>query len=104
MTFKFKQVYLIEGFKPVCINIDAYYTIENNFQRYLWPVKVLAKGQLTSCLEDSEEDFLPINNLAYFIITGGVTIVVCLLGCLFHFVRLMTFLKIGKVSLAVNTT
>lgn len=98
MNLEFKQVYLIEGFKPLCINIDAHYTIENDVQHYLWPVRILAKGEMTSCLEDSEaEDFLPINNLAFFITTGVITIVVCVIGCLFHFVRLMTFFRIGKV-------
>lgn len=98
MNLEFKQVYLIEGFKPLCINIDAHYTIENDVQHYLWPVRILAKGEVTSCLEDSEaEDFLPINNLAFFITTGVVTIVVCVIGCLFHFVRLMTFFRVGKV-------
>lgn len=98
MNFKFKQVYLVEGFTPVCILIDAHYTIENDVQHYLWPVRILAKGALTGCLEDSEEDFLPVNNLAFFLTTGAITIVVCIIGCLFHFVRLTSFLKVGKVS------
>ena len=100
MNFKFKQIYLIEGFKPVCIQIDVDYTIQNDFQYYLWPVMILAKGELTSCSEDSEEkDFLPIKNLGFFITTGAVTVTVCVIGCFFHLFRLMTFFKIGKVSL-----
>ena len=99
MDFKFKQIYLIEDFKPICIQIDAHYTIENDIQHYLWPVTILAKGELTSCSEDSvEKDFLPINNLGFFITVGAITVTVCVFGCLFHFVRLLTFLKIGKVS------
>ena len=99
MNFKFKQIYLIEGFKPVCIRIDVQYKIENDVQHYLWPVTIIAKGELTGCLDDSEKDFLPISNLKYFIITGAITVVVCVIGCLFHCFRLVAFIKMGKVSL-----
>ena len=98
MEFKFKQIYIVEGFHPFCIQIDANYTIENNVQHYLWPVRILAKGQLTNCFDESEEkNFLPVSNLAFFVTAGAITIVVCVIGCLFHFIRLVTFLKMGRV-------
>ena len=98
MNFKFKQVYLIEGFKPFCIQISADYTMENDIQHYLWPVRILVKGKLIGCDNESKENFLPINNLGFFINVGVITITVCVIGCIFHFTRLMTFLKVGKVS------
>ena len=99
MEFKFKQIYLLEGFKPVCLQIATYYAIQNDAQRYLWPVVILAKGELTNCDKESEENFLPFNNLGFFITAGVATFIVCLIGCLFHFIRLLAFLKVGMVSL-----
>ena len=45
IQFHFKQVYLVEGYKPICIQIEItvyYNSIKNDFSHYLWPLGITA--------------------------------------------------------------
>jgi len=101
MDFKFEETYLVEGHKPFCIQIEARYYMENDHQQYLWPVKIFVKGSLTGCGSDSDSEkyFLPVTNIGFFVTTAVITVGVCLVGFVFHSIRLLTFLKVGKVCL-----
>lgn len=89
----------MEGHKPVCIQIETRYYMENDHQWHLWPVKIFVKGSLTGCGSDSdsEKHFLPVNNIGFFVTAAVITVGVCLVGFVFHSIRLLTFLKVGKV-------
>jgi len=98
MQFQFKHLYLIEGFKPICLQVTTHYNLENDIQRYLWPVRVISKGSLTLCDEPFKKiNYLPIKHLGIFIFTGTLNVLVCVFGCVFHFIRLVTFYAVGKV-------
>ena len=99
MQFYFEHIYVIEGLQPICIHVTAEYCIENDHQQYLWPVRIIAKGRLSNCDNETEEQhFMPMNDLAYFLTIGILTGLFCAASCAFHFVRLMTFFKLGKVA------
>ena len=92
---------MIEGCEPICIHITADYSIENDYQRYLWPVKIIAQGRLSSCDNDTEQHFQPMNDIPYFITIGALTGLFCITSCIFHFIRILLFFKLGKVSLVI---
>ena len=102
MRFQFTHLYLIEGFKPVCLQVTTHYSLENHLQDYLWPVRVIAKARLTSCDEPFKISFLPIQHLGIFISIGALNILVCASGCIFHFIRLLKFYTVGKVCDCVS--
>ena len=98
MWFQFTHLYLIEGFKPTCLQVTTFYNLENNLQDYLWPLRVIAKARLTVCSEPFKKtNFLPIRHMGIFISIGILNMLVCTSGCVFHFVRLLKFYVIGKV-------
>ena len=98
MEFQLKQLYLIEGYKPICINIDASYSVENGDQEYLWPVRIFVKGRLTTCDETlGKINYLPIRNLHKLVIIGALNGVTCVFGFILHCFKLLTFISIGKV-------
>ncbi|XP_065887997.1 uncharacterized protein [Dysidea avara] len=98
MQFHFKQVYLVEGYKPICIQLTVHYSIENDFHHHLWPLRIITKGKLIHCdgIFNSMH-FLPIKNIAYLACAGVLTILVCFTGCVFHFVRIKTYIMTGKM-------
>lgn len=102
MYFQFEEIYLIEGHKPVCIQVLARYYLENDHQRYLWPVRIFVRSSLTSCDVNAEErHFLPVSNIVFFVTAAVITVGVCIVGFVFHAIRLLTFLKVGKVRYCV---
>ena len=105
MEFQLKQLYLIEGYKPICINIDASYSVENGDQEYLWPVRIFIKGRLTTCDETlGKINYLPIRNLHKLVIIGALNGVTCVFGFILHCFKLLTFISIGKVhKMCYNT-
>ena len=97
-----KQLYLIEGYKPICIHIDASYTVENNDQEYLWPVRIIVKGRLATCSETlGKINYLPIKNLHVLIIIGTLNGLTCIFGFILHCFKLLTFISIGKVCMHI---
>jgi len=91
-------VYLVEGYKPICIQLIVHYSIENDFQHHLWPVRITVKGRLTNCSDPSNlRQFLPIENITLIASIGFVTVLVSAIGCVFHSVRIATFIRTGKV-------
>ena len=102
MRFQFTHLYLIEGFKPMCLQVTTFYDLENNLQDYLWPLTVIAKARLTSCSEPFRKtNFLPIRHQGIFVSIGILNTLVCSSGCVFHFVRLLKFYAVGKVCISV---
>ena len=102
MEFQLKQLYLIEGYRPICINIDASYSVENGDQEYLWPVRILIKGRLTMYNDTfGKINYLPIRNLHKLIIIGTLNGVTCVFGLVLHCFKLLTFISIGKVHKCV---
>ena len=101
MQFYFQHVYMIEGFEPICIHITVDYNIENDYQQYLWPVRIIAQGRLSSC-NGTEQHFQPMNDIPYLITIGALTGLFCTLSCIFHFVRILSFFKLGKVRASVS--
>ena len=102
MEFQLKQLYLIEGYRPICIYIDASYSVENGDQEYLWPVRILVKGRLAMCNETfGKINYLPIRNLHKLIIIGTLNGVTCVFGFVLHCFKLLTFISIGKVHKCV---
>ena len=98
MQLQFNQVYLVEGYKPICMRLIIHYSIENDVQYYLWPIRITAKGKLINCSEPSDgKQFLPVRNIALSASFGIVTVVSCLIGCAFHSVRVFSFITTGKV-------
>ena len=98
MQFQFTHLYLIEGFKPLCLQVTTHYNINNDLQHYLWPLRVIAKAKLTLCDKPFKKiTFLPIKNLKAFILTGSLNMLVCVSGCMFHCIRLIMFCALGKV-------
>lgn len=99
MEFQLKQLYLIEGLKPICIQVDVQYNVENGDQDYLWPVKILAKGRLTTCNKRlSKIKYLPIRHYHFFVSTGVLNVIVCAFGIILHCFKLLAFIVVGKVS------
>jgi len=91
-------VYLVEGYKPICIQLTVHYSIENDFQHHLWPVRIIVKGQLTNCNDPStHRQFLPVKNIVLIALIGFVTVLVSAIGCAFHSARIATFIWTGKV-------
>ena len=98
MEFPLKQLYFVEGFKPICIQVDAHYTVENSDQNYLWPVRILVKGKLTMCDEAlSEINYLPIRHFNFFLSTAILNVLVCVFGFMLHFFKSLAFILVGKV-------
>lgn len=97
MQFYFKQIYVIEGFRPICVHITADYRIENDYQQYLWPVRIIAQGRLSSCDNKTEQHFQPMNDIPYFVTIGGLTGLFCTASCVLHFLKLLEYFKLGKV-------
>ena len=92
MQFQFTHLYLIEGFKPRCLQVTVHYNLENDLQKYLWPVRMVAKARLTPCNEPLKDaTFYPIKNLGIFVSTEALNMLVCVSGCVFHFIRLLTY-------------
>jgi len=94
-------VYLVEGYKPICIRVIVHYSIENNVQYYLWPVRIIAKGRLISCneLSNDKQFLLPVRNIVPRASIGILTVLSCFIGCVFHFIRVFTFIITGKVRM-----
>ena len=99
MKFFFQHIYVIEGFQPICIHITTDYSIENDFQQYLWPVRVTAHGRLSNCYNETEQHFQPMNNIPYFITIGILTGLFCTTSCILHFLKVLEFFKLGKVAM-----
>lgn len=100
MRFQFTHLYLIEGFKPTCLQVTTLYHLENDLQDYLWPLRVIAKARLTLCSEPFKKaNFLPIRHMGIFLSIGILNMLVCTSGCVFHFVRLLKFYAVGKVCI-----
>ena len=99
MLFYFQHVYVINGIRPTCIYITADYKIENDFQQYLWPVRIIAQGRLSSCDNDTEQHFQPTIDIPYFVTIGALTGLFSTTSFVFQFIRLMMFFKLGKVSI-----
>ena len=101
IQLQFNQVYLVEGYKPICMRLIVHYSIENDVQYYLWPIRIIAKGKLINCSEpsDGKQFFLPVRNIALSASLGIVMVVSCFIGCAFHSVRLFSFITTGKVCL-----
>ena len=98
MQLQFTQLNLIEGFKPRCLQVTVHYNLENDLQQYLWPVRVVAKARSTSCNEPLKDaTFYPIKNSGFLISTEALNMLVCVSGCVFHFIRLLTYCAVGKV-------
>jgi len=100
MQFQFKQVYLVEGHNPLCAQLTVHYSIENDFQNYLWPIRIAVKGRLINCSGSSSNKnyFLLVNkNIPLVALVGVLTIPSCFVGCVFHFVRVVMFIATGKV-------
>lgn len=100
MQFYFEQIYVIEGIQPWCTDINVDYSIENDLQQYLWPLRIIVKAKLSSCDNMTEQHFIPLNydHLTYFITIAVLTGVFCATSCIFHFIRLLAFFKLAKVS------
>ena len=82
----------------MCLQVTTHYNINNDLQHYLWPLRVIAKAKLTPCSKPSEKiSFMPIKNLKVFVLTGSLNVLVCVSGCIFHFIRLIMFCALGKV-------
>lgn len=99
MKFFFQQVYVIEGFRPICMHITTDYNIENDLQQYLWPVRILALGRLSSCNNETEQHFQPLNDIPYFITIGILTGIFCTTSCVLHLLEALGFFKLAKVSI-----
>lgn len=98
MEFPLKQLYLIEGFKPICIQVDAQYTVENDDQDYLWPVRILVKGRLTMCDKElGEINYFPIQHYYFFLSSSILSVLVCIFGFTLHFFKSLAFISVGKV-------
>ena len=102
MEFQLKQLYLIEGYKPTCIQVDAHYTVENSDQDYLWPVRILVKGRLTMCNETlGKIHYLPIKHFHFLLWTGVLNGLVCAFGFILHCFKLLAFILVGKVCMYI---
>lgn len=99
MEFYFQHVYVVEGLEPICIHITVDYNIENDYQQYLWPARIIAQGRLSSCNNDTGQHFQPMNDIPYFITIGALTALFCTTSCIFHFIRILSFFKLGKVCM-----
>lgn len=98
MEFYFKQIYVIEGVRPICIHITVDYRIENDLQQYLWPVSILAHGKLSGCNNKTEQHFQPMNDISYFITIGALTGIFCTASCILRILNVLAFLTLGKVQ------
>ena len=100
MEFQLKQLYLIEGYKPTCIHVYAYYSVENRDQDYLWPVRIVVKGKLTMCNETHGKiHYLPIRHFRFHLLTGVLNGLVCAFGFILHCFKLLSFILVGKVCI-----